>query len=159
MCEREYSQSVGCVYDKISQKQRLPVFEPLLYIARRWLEIPQFVFVSQTQQTTKHAHCKLNCRLYALRREFGLIFPISFWQFEEIVEKAKAFAEHVSKEDVLEFYGYYKQATVGDCNIEEPEDEEKKARYLAWKSKAGLTAEDAKNHYIEVYKKHAAKFE
>lgn len=82
-----------------------------------------------------------------------------FRQFEEIVEKAKAFSQHVTKEDVLEFYGYYKQATVGDCNIEEPEDEEKKARYLAWKSKAGLTAEDAKNHYIEVYKKHAAKFE
>ncbi|KAH8398751.1 hypothetical protein KR222_002711, partial [Zaprionus bogoriensis] len=82
-----------------------------------------------------------------------------FWQFEEIVEKAKAFSKHVSKEDFLEFYGYYKQATVGDCNIEEPEDEEKKARYLAWKSKAGLTVEDAKNFYAEVYKKYAAKYE
>jgi len=66
----------------------------------------------------------------------------SVWdfQFEEIVEKAKNFKNLPSKEEFLEFYGYYKQATVGDCNIEEPEDEEKKARYNAWKSKAGLTA-------------------
>lgn len=80
-------------------------------------------------------------------------------QFEEIVEKAKNFSKTVTKEDFLEFYGYYKQATVGDCNIEEPEDEEQKARYNAWKSKAGLTLEDAKAHYIEVYKKYAAKYE
>ncbi|KAH8366247.1 hypothetical protein KR093_010985, partial [Drosophila rubida] len=81
------------------------------------------------------------------------------WQFEEIVEKAKNFSKTVTKEDFLEFYGYYKQATVGDCNIDEPEEEDKKARYLAWKSKAGLTAEDAKNHYIEVYKKYAEKYQ
>ncbi|EDV97755.1 acyl-CoA-binding protein [Drosophila grimshawi] len=79
--------------------------------------------------------------------------------FEEIVEKAKNFTKTVSKEDFLEFYGYYKQATVGDCNIEVPTDAEKKARYDAWKSKAGLTAEDAKKHYIEVYKKYAAKYQ
>ncbi|XP_060652213.1 acyl-CoA-binding protein [Drosophila sulfurigaster albostrigata] len=77
--------------------------------------------------------------------------------FEEIVEKAKAFRETITKEDILEFYGYYKQATVGDCNIDEPEDADEKARYLSWKSKAGLTAEDAKNHYIEVYKAYVAK--
>ncbi|ALC44107.1 CG15829 [Drosophila busckii] len=79
--------------------------------------------------------------------------------FEEIVEKAKSFSKTVKKEDFLEFYGYYKQATVGDCNIDEPEDPEKKERYLAWKSKAGLTLEDAKQHYMEVYKKYAAKYE
>ncbi|EDV97754.1 acyl-CoA-binding protein [Drosophila grimshawi] len=77
--------------------------------------------------------------------------------FEEIVEKAKKLDITITKEDVLEFYGYYKQATVGDCNIEEPEDPEKKARYNAWKSKAGLTIEDAKKHYIEVYKKYVTK--
>ncbi|KAH8326852.1 hypothetical protein KR067_001834 [Drosophila pandora] len=80
-------------------------------------------------------------------------------QFEEIVEKAKSFKNLPTKEEFLEFYGYYKQATVGDCNIEEPEDEEKKARYNAWKSKAGLTADDAKAYYIEVYKKYAPKYE
>jgi len=85
----------------------------------------------------------------------------SLWdfQFEEIVEKAKNFKNLPSKEEFLEFYGYYKQATVGDCNIEEPEDEEKKARYNAWKSKAGLTADDAKAYYIEVYKKYAPQYE
>ncbi|EDW73427.1 uncharacterized protein Dwil_GK16652 [Drosophila willistoni] len=79
--------------------------------------------------------------------------------FEEIVEKAKNFSKVPSKEDFLEFYGYYKQATAGDCDTEEPEDEEKKARWNAWKSKSGQTAEDAKAHYIEVYKKYAAKYE
>ncbi|XP_018804311.1 PREDICTED: acyl-CoA-binding protein [Bactrocera latifrons] len=47
--------------------------------------------------------------------------------FEEIIEKARNFTKKPTQEEFLEFYGYYKQATVGDCNTDEPEDPVRKA--------------------------------
>ncbi|XP_011201276.1 acyl-CoA-binding protein [Bactrocera dorsalis] len=79
--------------------------------------------------------------------------------FEEIIEKARNFSKKPTQEEFLEFYGYYKQATVGDCNTDEPEDPVRKALWNSWKEKAGLSVEDAKAHYIEVYKKYAPKYE
>ncbi|KAI8126348.1 hypothetical protein FF38_13496 [Lucilia cuprina] len=79
--------------------------------------------------------------------------------FEEIVEKAKNLTNKPTQEDFLEFYGYYKQATVGDCNTDEPEDPVRKAMWNSWKSKAGTSSEDAKAKYIEVYHKYAPKSE
>ncbi|XP_075163444.1 acyl-CoA binding protein 6 [Haematobia irritans] len=79
--------------------------------------------------------------------------------FEEIVEKAKNFSKKPSQEEFLEFYGYYKQATAGDCTTDEPEDPIRKAMWNAWKEKAGTSAEDAKAKYIEVYHKYAPKYQ
>ncbi|KAM7357192.1 acyl-CoA binding protein 6 [Cochliomyia hominivorax] len=79
--------------------------------------------------------------------------------FEEIVEKVKNLKTKPSQEDFLEFYGYYKQATAGDCNTDEPEDPVKKAMWNAWKSRAGMSTEDAKAKYVEIYHKYAPKYE
>ena len=56
----------------------------------------------------------------------------------------------MSNEDKLEFYGLFKQATVGDTNTERPGmfDLKGKAKWDAWKAKEGMSQDDAKEAYI-----------
>ena len=61
-----------------------------------------------------------------------------------------------SNEDKLEFYGLFKQATVGNVNTERPGmfDPKGKAKWDAWKSKEGMSQDDAKTAYIAKVKAH-----
>ena len=54
----------------------------------------------------------------------------------------------------LDFYKFYKQATVGDCNIQEPYSIYYKAhaKWKAWESIKGMGNEDAMKEYINYYK-------
>ena len=65
---------------------------------------------------------------------------------EEIKDQVGA----MSNEDKLEFYGLFKQATVGDCNTDRPGmfDPKGKAKWDAWKAKEGMSADDAKAAYV-----------
>jgi len=58
-----------------------------------------------------------------------------------------------SKDEILQVYGLYKQATTGDINISKPAmfsfDLKAKAKYSAWKKLRGVPKEDAKKQYIE----------
>ncbi|KAI9476038.1 MAG: acyl-CoA-binding protein [Benjaminiella poitrasii] len=51
----------------------------------------------------------------------------------------------------LYFYGLFKQATIGDCNIEKPGlfDFVARAKYDAWQGFKGLSFREARNLYIE----------
>lgn len=51
----------------------------------------------------------------------------------------------------IQFYGLFKQATIGDCNIEKPGLFEfvGRAKYDAWQSFKGLGFREARNLYIE----------
>lgn len=53
----------------------------------------------------------------------------------------------------LDFYKYYKQATVGDCNITEPSFfyYKERAKWSAWHDIKGTTKEDAMKKYIGYY--------
>lgn len=55
------------------------------------------------------------------------------------------------KNDLLKFYGYYKQSTVGKCNIAKPGmfSFQEKAKYEAWNSLGNLNSNEAKISYIE----------
>jgi diazepam-binding inhibitor (GABA receptor modulating acyl-CoA-binding protein) len=59
----------------------------------------------------------------------------------------------LSNEKKLEFYKYYKQATVGDCNISIPWPIyfEETAKWKAWSEVKGLTKEEAMQEYINLY--------
>ncbi|XP_030385986.1 acyl-CoA-binding protein homolog [Scaptodrosophila lebanonensis] len=76
--------------------------------------------------------------------------------FEEATELAKNFSKKPSDSEFLEFYGLFKQALVGDVNIEKPGalDLKKKAMWEAWNSHKGLS----KEAYIKVYEKYAPKY-
>jgi diazepam-binding inhibitor (GABA receptor modulating acyl-CoA-binding protein) len=54
----------------------------------------------------------------------------------------------------LDFYKFYKQATTGDCNIQEPYSIYIKAhaKWKAWNSIKGMAIEDAMKEYINYYK-------
>ncbi|XP_017482586.1 PREDICTED: acyl-CoA-binding protein-like [Rhagoletis zephyria] len=80
--------------------------------------------------------------------------------FHTASEKAKAFTKKPTDAEFLEFYGLYKQATVGDVNIPAPGalDLKAKAKFDAWSKHKGLSADDAKAAYIAVYQKYAPKY-
>ena len=56
-------------------------------------------------------------------------------------EEIKAQVEALSNEEKLEFYGLFKQATVGDVNTDRPGmfDMKGKAKWDAWKAKEGMS--------------------
>uniref|UniRef100_A0A1A9W3G2 ACB domain-containing protein n=1 Tax=Glossina brevipalpis TaxID=37001 RepID=A0A1A9W3G2_9MUSC len=80
--------------------------------------------------------------------------------FETATEKAKVFTKIPPDSVFLEFYGLYKQATVGDCNIAKPGtlDLKGKAKWEAWNSRKGLTQDEAKKAYIAIYEKYAPQY-
>ncbi|XP_055914016.1 acyl-CoA-binding protein-like [Eupeodes corollae] len=80
--------------------------------------------------------------------------------FATAQEKAKSFTKKPSDDIFLEFYGLYKQATVGDCNISKPGalDLKGKAKYEAWNKNKGMSADDAKAAYIKAYEKYAPQY-
>ena len=80
--------------------------------------------------------------------------------FNEACELAKNFSKKPSDSEFLEFYGLFKQATVGDVNIEKPGALElkKKAMYEAWSAHKGMSQDAAKEAYVKVYEKFAPKY-
>ena len=80
--------------------------------------------------------------------------------FEEACELAKNFSKKPSDSEFLEFYGLFKQATVGDVNIDKPGalDLKKKAMYESWNAHKGMSADAAKEAYVKVYEKFAPKY-
>lgn len=56
---------------------------------------------------------------------------------------------------MLKFYGYYKQSTVGQCNIKQPSfwDVVGKAKFAAWNDLGNMSKEEAMGHYVAELKK------
>jgi diazepam-binding inhibitor (GABA receptor modulating acyl-CoA-binding protein) len=80
-------------------------------------------------------------------------------EFKDVLKKLEDLnieALNFSNDIKLDFYKYYKQATVGDCNIERPWTIYFKecAKWDAWNSIKGMTTEAAMTNYIDCYKTH-----
>ena len=72
-------------------------------------------------------------------------------EFNNISEKMTSLTNlNLDDDDKLILYGYYKQSTCGDCNINEPSfyDLKGKAKYNAWKENKGIKKEIAMQRYI-----------
>ena len=78
-------------------------------------------------------------------------------QFEASIEKGKGLPSQ-SNETLLELYGLYKKATVGDVRGEEPSgfDFRAAAKYAAWEKRRGMTSDEAMQAYIELIDELAA---
>ena len=67
---------------------------------------------------------------------------------EESVEEMKG----LTNDKQLEVYSLFKQATIGDCNIERPgiTDPKGQAKWDAWSGRKGMSKEDAEKAYAEL---------
>ncbi|XP_013797020.1 acyl-CoA-binding domain-containing protein 7 [Apteryx mantelli] len=80
--------------------------------------------------------------------------------FDGAAEEVKKLKTRPTDDELKDLYGFYKQATVGDINIEYPGvlDLKGKAKWEAWNLKKGLSKEDAMNAYISKAKAMVEKY-
>ncbi len=76
-------------------------------------------------------------------------------EFNKYAELIKECGKTFDNEILLSLYGYYKQATIGDCDIACPAfwDLKGKAKWSAWMEHKGVTQEYAMKLYISKVKK------
>lgn len=76
-------------------------------------------------------------------------------KFEKAAEDIKNSNLKLDDETMKSLYGYFKQATVGDCNIEQPGffDLKGRAKYDAWLQNKGMSNEHAMKRYIKKVEK------
>ncbi|XP_022666025.1 acyl-CoA-binding protein-like [Varroa jacobsoni] len=74
--------------------------------------------------------------------------------FEKCAAEVKDLKTRPSDDELLQLYGLYKQATVGDVTSEAPGilDLKGKAKYNSWTSRKGLSQDAAKKEYCELVK-------
>ncbi|XP_030226797.1 acyl-CoA-binding domain-containing protein 7 [Gadus morhua] len=75
-------------------------------------------------------------------------------EFEKIAEDVKKMKTRPSDLQLLDLYGFYKQAVVGDINIDKPgmTDMKGKAKWEYWNTRKGMSKEDAMSAYIALAK-------
>lgn len=78
-------------------------------------------------------------------------------QFDAAIEKASGLPNQ-SNEKLLELYGLYKQATVGDAEGDRPSgfDFRGAAKYDAWEKRRGMSSDEARQAYIDLVDQLAA---
>ncbi|KAK5892371.1 hypothetical protein CesoFtcFv8_012756 [Champsocephalus esox] len=71
-------------------------------------------------------------------------------EFEKLAEDVKKVKTRPTDQELLDLYGLYKQATVGEVNTERPGmlDFKGKAKWDAWNSRKEKSKEDAMSAYI-----------
>lgn len=80
--------------------------------------------------------------------------------FEEAVDIVNnKMNKTLSNDELKEIYALYKQATVGDVNVDRPGmmDFKGKAKWDAWNGKKGMSQDDAKAKYVEYANEMVAK--
>lgn len=72
-------------------------------------------------------------------------------KFEQATEVVKTLTKRPTDDEFLELYALFKQASIGNINTSRPGmlDLKGKAKWDAWKSKDGMSQNDAKEAYIK----------
>ncbi len=71
--------------------------------------------------------------------------------FEKAVQRVSVTKEDIAPDNLLRLYAYYKQATRGDSFSLNTEDNIRSAfKFNAWIQLNGMTADEAKQKYIEL---------
>lgn len=70
--------------------------------------------------------------------------------FDDAVARVQKLSKRPSDSELLELYGLFKQATVGDVEGKRPGmlNVKGRAKWDAWKSREGMSAEDARSAYV-----------
>lgn len=83
-------------------------------------------------------------------------------QFTKAQELSKSITERPSNDQLLDIYGLYKQASLGDAETSGAKrpgrfDLVGRAKYDAWTGKKGLDSETAKQQYIDLIERLAGR--
>ena len=73
--------------------------------------------------------------------------------FESKTLEIKNIKKKPSNDQLLQLYGYYKQSTIGDCDIPQPSgffNMKEKEKFKAWNKHKGMSKIDAMQNYITV---------
>jgi diazepam-binding inhibitor (GABA receptor modulating acyl-CoA-binding protein) len=76
--------------------------------------------------------------------------------FEKAVKDSEELKDRPSNDTLLQLYSLYKQATIGDVNVDAPSnpfDFVAKAKYEAWVGLKGKTTAEAQQEYINLVNK------
>lgn len=81
-------------------------------------------------------------------------------EFTAAAKKVKELTVRPSDQELLDLYGYFKQATVGDTNTGRPgmfymKD---RAKWDNWNSRKGISKEDAEKAYIKLVAELSSKY-
>ncbi|KAI1885481.1 hypothetical protein AGOR_G00204140 [Albula goreensis] len=81
-------------------------------------------------------------------------------EFEQIAVEVKNVKTRPTDQELLDLYGLYKQAIVGDINTDKPGlmDMKGKAKWDAWKSREGKSKDAAMSDYIALAKEIISKY-
>ncbi|KAL7835873.1 hypothetical protein SRHO_G00282200 [Serrasalmus rhombeus] len=81
-------------------------------------------------------------------------------EFEQYADDVKKVKTRPTDQELLDLYGFYKQAVVGDINIDKPgmTDLKGKAKWDAWNSRKGMSKDDAMTAYIALAKESINKY-
>ncbi|XP_072515185.1 acyl-CoA-binding domain-containing protein 7 [Salminus brasiliensis] len=81
-------------------------------------------------------------------------------EFEQYADDVKKVKTRPTDQELLDMYGLYKQAIVGDINIDKPgmTDLKGKAKWEAWNSRKGMSKDDAMTAYIALAKENINKY-
>ncbi|XP_036414680.1 acyl-CoA-binding domain-containing protein 7 [Colossoma macropomum] len=81
-------------------------------------------------------------------------------EFEQYADDVKKVKTRPTDQELLDLYGLYKQAVVGDVNIDKPgmADLKGKAKWDAWNSRKGMSKDDAMTAYIALAKESINKY-
>ncbi len=73
-------------------------------------------------------------------------------EFLAAAEAVKTFTSRPTDAELLDLYGYFKQASIGDVNTDRPGmlDFKGKAKWDNWESRKGMSKEAAEKSYIEL---------
>ncbi|XP_070767562.1 acyl-CoA-binding domain-containing protein 7 [Enoplosus armatus] len=81
-------------------------------------------------------------------------------EFDKMAEDVKKVKTRPTDQELLDLYGLYKQAVVGDINTDRPGmlDLKGKAKWDAWNSRKGMSQDDAMSAYITLAKEVISKY-
>ncbi|XP_056157498.1 acyl-CoA-binding protein-like isoform X3 [Lampris incognitus] len=89
-----------------------------------------------------------------------LLTAIMSDSFQQAAEEVKVLKKRPDREELSSLYGLYKQATVGDVNIDRPGflDVVGQGKWDAWNARKGLSRDEAMASYVSVVENLKAKY-
>jgi len=81
-------------------------------------------------------------------------------EFEKAAAEVKQFTKRPSDSEMLQLYGLYKQATVGDNTTSQPwaVQMEARAKWDAWAANKGINKADAESKYVATVRELKGKY-